>query len=127
MANFSIGLSGLDAAQKALEIIGNNIANAATEGYHRQRVDFSPAYSSQQGSVLLGGGVNVKGITRIIDSLLEQEILRQQSALEQVSQEFGTLRTIENTLGELSTEDGGLNATIDRFFNSLQDLSAHPA
>ncbi len=30
-------------------------------------------------------------------------------------------------MGELSTEDGGLNATIDRFFNSLQDLSAHPA
>ena len=127
MMNFSIGLSGLDAAQKALDVIGNNIANAATEGYHRQRVDFSPAYSSKQGSVLLGGGVDVKGITRMIDGLLEQEILRQQSVLEQVSQEFGTLRTIENTLGELSTEDGGLNATIDRFFNSLQDLSAHPA
>ena len=126
MANFSIGLSGLDAAQKALDIIGNNVANAATEGYHRQRVDFSPAYSTQQGSVLLGGGVDIEGVTRMIDTLLEQEILRQQSAMEQVSQEFGTLRTIENTLGELSTEDGGLNATIDRFFNSLQDLSAHP-
>ncbi len=126
MTNFSIGLSGLDAAQKALDVIGNNIANAATEGYHRQRIDLSPAYSSQQGDTLLGGGVDVKGITRMIDSLLEQEILRQQSALEHVSQEFGTLRTIENTLGELSTDDGGLNATIDRFFNSLQDLSAHP-
>ena len=36
MDSFSIGLSGLDAAQKALDTIGNNIANAATEGYHRQ-------------------------------------------------------------------------------------------
>ncbi|MCD6392368.1 MAG: flagellar hook-associated protein FlgK [Planctomycetes bacterium] len=126
MANFNIGLTGLDAAQKALDIIGNNIANSATEGYHRQRIDLTPAYSSQQDTTLLGGGVNVKGITRMIDSLLEKEILRQQSVLEQVSQEFGTLRTVENTLGELSTEDSGLNATIDRFFNSLQDLTAHP-
>ena len=126
MANFNIGLSGLDVAQRALDIIGNNIANAATEGYHRQRVDFSPAYSSQQGSTLFGGGVEIEGVTRMIDNLLEQEILRQQSTLVQISQEFGTLRTIENTLGELSTEDGGLNATINRFFNSLQDLIAHP-
>jgi flagellar hook-associated protein 1 FlgK len=127
MSNFSIGLSGLDAAQKALDVIGNNIANAATEGYHRQRIEFSPAYSSLEGPILLGGGVDVKGITRMIDNIVEQELLRQHSALEQVSQEYGTLRTIENALGELSTEDGGLNAAIDKFFNSLQDLSAHPA
>ncbi|MFA5239058.1 MAG: flagellar hook-associated protein FlgK [Phycisphaerae bacterium] len=127
MSDFSIGLSGLDAAQKALNMIGNNIANAATEGYHRQRIEFSPAYSSQQGTVLLGGGVETKSITRVIDSLLEQEILRQQSALSQVSQESGTLRTIENAFGELSSEDGGLNAAIDKFFNSLQDLSANPS
>ena len=37
MSNFDIGLSGLDAARKGLDIIGNNIANAATEGYHRQK------------------------------------------------------------------------------------------
>lgn len=127
MTNFNIGLSGLDAAQKALDVIGNNIANAATEGYHRQRIDFSPAYLSLEGSILIGGGVNIKGITRMIDNLVEQEILRQQSALGQVSQEYGTLRTIENAFGELSTVGGGLNAAIDKFFNSLQDLSAHPA
>jgi len=47
--------------------------------------------------------------------------------LGQVSQESDTLRTIENILGELSTKDSGLNAAIDKFFNSLQDLSANPA
>ena len=127
MANYSIGLSGLDAARKALDVIGNNIANAATEGYHRQRVDFSPAYSLQEGPVLIGGGVEIQGITRVIDNLLEQEILRQQSSLGHVSQEFSTLRTIENVFGELSAQDSGLNAAIDKFFNSLQNLSANPA
>ncbi|MHC4076578.1 MAG: flagellar hook-associated protein FlgK, partial [Planctomycetota bacterium] len=127
MSNFSISLSGLNAAQTAFNVIGNNIANAATEGYHRQKVNLLPAYSSQQGSVLIGGGVDVKGITRLIDNLLEQEIIRQQSTLGQVLQESITLRTIENGFGELSTGNGGLNTAIDTFFNSLQDLSANPA
>jgi len=126
MANYFIALSGLSTAQKALEIIGNNVANAATEGYHRQRIELAPAYASQVGSILLGGGVDVAGVTRIIDTLLEQEILHQQSSLGQVSQELTTLQTIESTLGEFS---GGssLSATIDQFFSALQDLSAHPS
>ena len=74
MDSFGIGLSGLDAAQKAFEIIGNNIANAATDGYHRQRINLSPAFSSQVGTVLLGGGVDVASISRIIDGLLQKEM-----------------------------------------------------
>jgi len=126
MSNFSIGMSGLNAARSALEIIGNNIANAATPGYHRQRIELNAAYASQYGNVLLGGGVDVEGITRMMDSLLEQEILRQRSILGHVSQEFSTMRTVEGTFGELSTKDGGLNAAIDDFFNALSDLSANP-
>jgi flagellar hook-associated protein FlgK len=127
MNSFSIGLSGLDVAQKAIEITGNNIANAATEGYHRQRVDLSPAYASQLGSVLIGGGVEFNGVSRMIDNLLEQEILRQQSSLGQTSQELDSLNTVETTFGEFSSGDdsGCLNAMIDKFFSALQDLSAH--
>ena len=125
MDSYSIGLSGLNAAQKAFDIIGNNIANAATDGYHRQRIELAPAYLSQVGSVLLGGGVDVAGITRMIDDTLEQEILRQQLSLGQVSQELATLRTVENAFGELSGSSG-LSTAIEEFFNALQDLSAHP-
>lgn len=125
MDSFSIGISGLKAAQRAFDIIGNNVANAATDGYHRQRIELRPAYSGQVGSILLGGGVEVAGITRLIDGLLEQEILRQTSLLGQVSQEFTTLRTVENAFGEF-LEGSGLSAAIDNFFNALQDLTAHP-
>jgi flagellar hook-associated protein 1 FlgK len=122
---YSIGTSGLAAAQKGLEVIGNNVANAATEGYHRQRVELSPAYSGQVGATLLGGGVDIAGVTRIIDRLLELEILRQQSSLKQVSEESTTLRTVESAFGELSS-DGTLSQLIEEFFNTLQDLCAHP-
>jgi len=125
MDSFSIGISGLEAAQRAFDIIGNNVANAATDGYHRQRIELRPAYSSQVGALLLGGGVDVVGITRLIDGLLEQEILRQESLLGQVSQEFTTLQTVENAFGEL-LDGSGLSGAIDNFFNALQDLSAHP-
>jgi len=125
MDSFPIGISGLQAAQKAFDIIGNNIANAATDGYHRQRIELRPAYSGQVGSILLGGGVEVAGITRLIDGFLEQEILRQKSLLGQVSQEFATLRTVENVFGEF-LEGSGLSTAMDNFFNALQDLSAHP-
>ena len=125
MSDFSIGLSGIDAAQKALDIIGNNMANAATEGYHRQEVRLSPAYSSQTANELVGGGVNFEQATRIIDNLLEQQILSQNSNLEELSQQLKTMQTVEASFSEFSG-GGGINAAIDNFFNSLQDLSAHP-
>ena len=75
--------------------------------------------------MLIGGGVQVEGVTRMMDSFLELEILRQQSSLGQVSQETETLSSIESAFGEL-TGNTGLNAAIEKFFNSLNDLSAHP-
>ena len=126
MDSFGIGLSGLSAAQKAFEIIGNNIANAATDGYHRQEINLSPAFSSQIGPVLLGGGVDVASIPRMIDGLLQKEMFKQYSLSEQVSQELATLQMVENAFGELSGRTG-LSTAIDEFFNALQDLSAHPA
>ncbi len=120
MQNFAIGLSGLNAAQTALEIVGNNVANAATEGYHRQRIELSPASFGE-----IPAGVDVAGVTRMIDTLLEGEILRQESSYGQVSQELSLLSTVETTLGEFS-DSGGLNATMDTFFDSWRALAAHP-
>ena len=71
--NYSIGLSALDAAQRALDVIGNNIANAGTDGYHRQRVELDPAFSTQSGGILLGGGVNVEGVLK---TLLDKNLLK---------------------------------------------------
>ena len=126
MDSFHIGLSGLNAAQNAFGVIGNNIANAATEGYHRQRLDLDPAYASRIGDVLIGGGVDVGEVSRMIDLLLENEILRQHSSLGQISQEVGMLRIVETAFGELKAGNS-LNQAIDDFFNSLQDLTAHPS
>ena len=126
MQSFAIGISGLEAAQRALDVIGNNIANAATPGYHRQRIDLVSSYSCAGGGIAWGGGVDVAGVTRLIDRLLEQEILRQGSSLGQASQELSTLSTIESALGEFSA-GSGLSTVLDDFFSALRDLSAYPS
>ncbi len=125
MQNYAIGLSGLNAAQTALDIVGNNVANAATEGYHRQRVELSPSATGQIGYVEAGAGVDIAGITRMMDGLLEREITRQESAYGQVSQELSVLSSIETSLGEFA-DAGGLNSMIDTFFDAMRSLAAHP-
>ncbi len=126
MVDFNIGLNGLTAAQKGLEIVGNNIANAATEGYHRRRADLTPSYTSVTDDRQFGGGVEVAGVRRMVDSLLENEILNQTSYLEKLDLEYNTLGNIENALGELYSEEGGLNASMDTFFNAVEELTLHP-
>jgi len=54
MSMFSIGLSGLNSTQKALEVTSNNIANAGTAGYKTASTEFSALYNGGQRS-----GVNV--------------------------------------------------------------------
>lgn len=125
MSNYTIGLSGLNAAYTAMDTIGNNIANAATEGYHRQTVEFVPASSVQSAGVTVGGGVEVASLRRMVDDLLESEITRQQSVYGQVNQELSTLSSVETSFGEFS-DSGGLNETIDAFFEALEGLAAHP-
>ncbi len=126
MQSYDIALSGMSAAQAAFDVIGNNIANAATEGYHKQRLILSSVDSGLALRRESGQGVAVEQVVRQIDTLMEQEILRQQSFLGQMDRETVTLSMLESALGEMSTEGGGLNASIDAMFNALDDLSLHP-
>ncbi|HPC94893.1 MAG TPA: flagellar hook-associated protein FlgK [Sedimentisphaerales bacterium] len=125
MQSFSIGLSGLSAAYAAMDVIGNNIANASTDGYHRQRIELSPSKTTQTGAAAVGAGVDIAGVTRMIDSLLEREIVSQTSSNGQVSQELTTLSSVETTFGEFGAS-GGLNQTLDAFFDALRGLAANP-
>lgn len=124
MGGYDIGLSGIQAAQNALDIIGNNIANAATEGYHRQEVDLRPTDEVYINGILIGQGVEFEGINRLIDKLLEDEIIRQESSLSQISRELEALMTMESAFAELTTS--ALSTAMDEFFNAMQELSTNP-
>ncbi len=44
-----IGRTALNASQAAIQVTGNNMANAATPGYHRQRVEMGPLRGQRDG------------------------------------------------------------------------------
>jgi flagellar hook protein FlgE len=62
---FQQGLSGLNAASKSLEAIGNNVSNAATVGFKQSQVQFADVYASS----LSGSGASPIGIgTKMVRS-----------------------------------------------------------
>ncbi len=124
MLNYSIGLSGLNAAQRALELIGTNLANSTTPGYHRQDLALAPIdLGSNQGVSI--GGVQVTEARRMIDEMLEKEIRRQASLAAQNDQEVQTLQTIENSLGDLQSSD--LSRCLNGFFSAMQEMAGDPS
>lgn len=66
--SFQQGLSGLNAASKNLEVIGNNVANASTFGAKTSRAEFSDMYAA----ALNGGAVNNIGIGVNLASVAQQ-------------------------------------------------------
>ena len=106
-----------------IELVSTNIANAATEGYHRQEAIIRPVILKSFGGVGIGGA-EVGEVRRSINNLLELEITRQQGNYSQASEELDVLRTIEAAFGEVGTN--GLAIAIDRFFGSLTELAADP-
>src|SRR5580693_6297168 len=46
LSSLTSGVSGLEAFQEQMDVIGNNIANVNTDGYKAQVVDFGDAYSN---------------------------------------------------------------------------------
>lgn len=66
--SFNIGLSGLYAANKQLDVTGNNIANVATTGFKASRVEFQDQYAQSirgtSGNSNNGSGVAVGAVAQ---------------------------------------------------------------
>ncbi|MBN1554470.1 MAG: flagellar hook-associated protein FlgK [Phycisphaerae bacterium] len=122
--NLSIGLSGLRAAQRAIELVGTNLANAATEGYHRQNIMLTPMGTGNQTTLVSTGGVKILGSYRSYDMLVEQENLRVLPELGQIEEELSVLTSIEAMIGDI--ENDPLGQSLTNFFSALSDLTADP-
>ncbi len=124
MGGLEIGITGLRTAQNALDIIGNNIANAATEGYHRQTAVVSENDDLYTNGIYLGQGADVEYVKRNVNWLLDQEINTRTSDLSQLDRELQSLLAVESAFGELAT--GGITTALDNFYGALRDLSQEP-
>ncbi|WP_369069147.1 flagellar hook-associated protein FlgK [Kineococcus terrestris] len=109
----------LTAAQRAMEVTGQNIANANTPGYSRQRVDQVSSVVADTGQWarqdVPGDGVQITGISRVADALAAATARQDSATAAEQKTTASVWAGIENALGD--TGATGLS-------RDLADLSA---
>lgn len=127
MSTFSglnIAASGLTAARIALEVTGQNVSNANTEGYTRQRVVQSPmapgalaTYSTSNG---IGDGVLVTGVARLNDAVVDARVRSAGATAAYWSTTASAVGSVETSLNEPSKT--GLSSVLNGFWNAWQTM-----
>jgi len=124
----TIGASALTAAQRAVEVAANNVANANNETYTRQRLTITSAYSSpgtpgMPGDGDRGSGVMVIDVGRLRDRLADVSY-RSQAAVSGAA----TARsdTLSRTTDVLGTYGNGLPEELSAFTSAWDQLSMTP-
>ncbi|MFM5615634.1 lateral flagellar hook-associated protein LfgK [Aeromonas veronii] len=114
MSLLNIGASGLNAAQIALNLTAQNIANVNTIGYSRQEAMMGSL--SGFGRLDNGAGVEVTGVRRVTDDYLVAQHWRSRSATGSSYAFHQYINTTEQLLG---SESMNIAKGLDSFFASL--------
>ncbi len=122
---FGAGLAALRAAQLGMQTAGNNVANANTPGYSRQRVELGTALSyGIRGNLQVGAGVDVNGISRMVDDGLERRIQFQLGLVGAAELDNLRYREIETIFAE---PDDGLSSSYKDLFGALDQVRTDPS
>lgn len=114
MSLLNIGASGLNAAQIALNLTAQNIANVNTIGYSRQEAMMGSL--SGFGRLDNGAGVEVTGVRRVTDDYLVAQHWRSRAATGSSYAFHQYINTTEQLLG---SESMNIAKGLDSFFASL--------
>jgi flagellar hook-associated protein 1 FlgK len=120
----NIGLSALLAQQRALTTTANNIANASTAGYSRQRVELSERAAERLGTGFLGTGVDISATRRLTDGILAEQLRTAAGGFHRADAFVSLAGALDDLLAGTDT---GLTATLQSFANALQDVANDPS
>ena len=124
----SIGSSGLSAYRRSLEVTGNNIVNANTDGYSRREVSLlgigDAASSPTTMRTGTGSGVTVDLIRRATDVFVQSEKRVTQSASSAATALSDRLDRLEKAM---FSGDGDLGKLSQTLFSRLQDFATTPS
>lgn len=135
---FTTARLGIFAAQKGLEVTGNNMTNINTVGYTRQRLDQvsfvsggTSYYATPQGTKV-GNGVLTTGVSQLRDPFLD---IAYRNAQANVGQEDTTLAWLEEVAGVLDEvgdgdDDNGviynqIQTVIDQISQMITEGAGH--
>lgn len=127
MQSLGIGVSGLAAAQRGIDVVSHNVANVNTPGYTRQRVDQTAAFPTMGqrplGPGAYGMGVEITGVRQMRDTLLDDGVrssLSRQGQSEEIDRAMSSIQDIAGSL------EDGLGTDLTRFWSSWSDVAANP-
>jgi flagellar hook-associated protein 1 len=121
----NIGKSALATHQAALQVTGNNIANAGNPGYTRQTASVVPGRDQQlRPGIFVGTGVDLSAVQRQIDEALEGRLRGSISAEHGAATMQQWLGRIEAVFNELTDDD--LSTQLSHFFNAWSNLANKP-
>src|SRR5574343_1511758 len=121
---YSIGVSGLAAAQLGLLATEHNVVNANTPGYTRQRTVQATNVAINTGAGSLGQGVHVQTIERMYDRYLTAQVDSAQSTLSGIDSYYSEIKQIDNLLADPSA---GLTPALQDFFSGVQQVASNPS
>ncbi|MCB2018089.1 MAG: flagellar hook-associated protein FlgK [Hydrogenophaga sp.] len=119
----NIGTLALNANLSALQVIGNNIANANTEGYSRQNVSLVSAGYQKLGGLFYGKGVEIDSVTRSHDAYLTREAQLSSAMSAADAQRLSRLNQLENLF---PTGEQGMGAALNSMLNAWSDVASSP-
>ncbi|MFU0831622.1 MAG: Flagellar hook-associated protein 1 [Oscillospiraceae bacterium] len=123
-----IAKSGVQTARTNLNVTGQNIANANTDGYTRQRVDQSAIAPTSidmlyaATGAIVGEGVSADAISQLRNSFLDVQYRTQNAQCGLTSTQLSALQDIEDALNETSTE--GISAAYSDLIEQLEGLTS---
>ncbi|WP_430780661.1 flagellar hook-associated protein FlgK [Actinoplanes sp. G11-F43] len=127
-SGLNTALTSLYAQRRGLDITGQNIANASTEGYTRQRVVMQAQNANLNAGIYattdaVGTGVTVSSVQRLNNSALDQRAYTEHANSAYHNQRAGAYALIENVFGEPS--DTALQARMQDMWDGWNAVSSN--
>ncbi|WP_165465655.1 flagellar hook-associated protein FlgK [Enterobacter cloacae] len=112
-------MSGLSAAQSALNTVSNNISSYNVAGYTRQTTILGASNSTLTGGGWVGNGVYVSGVQREYDAFITNQLRAAQNQSSGLTTRYQQMSKIDDVLSDTANS---LSANLQDFFKSLQTL-----
>lgn len=112
-------MSGLSAAQAALNTVSNNISSYNVAGYTRQTTILGASNSTLTGGGWVGNGVYVSGVQREYDSFITNQLRAAQNQSSGLTTRYQQMSKIDDVLSDTTNS---ISTTLQDFFKSLQTL-----
>jgi flagellar hook-associated protein 1 FlgK len=123
-SSLGVGLSGIQASQEAMSVIGHNIANVNTPGYTQQAAVLTTNPSQNFSNLQFGSGVNVKAVQSLRNQFLNLQLTQSIAGQSGSETRYKGIQAVAPAFADDGTT--GLNTQMDGFFRSLKTLAGNP-